>query len=75
MNAKTLHFEETIYFNREKEDNWGIEAKATELGFKNPEKLVYLGYEIEVRVRIDSDGKNKVLCINNIDVSDKDIYI
>ena len=36
-------FKETIYFNRDKEDNWDIVDKAEELGFKNYNDLCYLG--------------------------------
>ncbi|NFC67286.1 hypothetical protein EXN48_14555 [Clostridium botulinum] len=66
-------FIEKIYFGRDKEENWDIEEKAERRGFKNSEKLVYLGYEVEMEVR--EDLKHKVLKIDGVDVSDKDIYI
>ena len=68
-------FIETIYFNRDKEDNWDIERKAKKLKFENPEAVVYLGYEVEFEVEISEDLRHKVLKIEGVDVSDKDIYI
>lgn len=68
-------FIETIYFNRDKEENWGIERKAKKLKFENPEAVVYLGYEVGFEVEVSEDLKHKVLKIEGVDVSDKDIYI
>lgn len=68
-------FKEIIYFNREKEENWGIERKAKKLGFENPEAVVYLGYEVGFEVEVREDLKHKVLKIEGVDVSDKEIYI
>ncbi|NFM26160.1 hypothetical protein FDB84_17355 [Clostridium sporogenes] len=68
-------FIEKIYFGRDKEENWGIEEKAEYRGFKNSEKLVYLGYEVGMEVEVREDLKHKVLKIEGVDVSDKDIYI
>lgn len=69
------NFEETIYFHREKEDNWDIIDKCESLGFKNADDLAYLGYDVEMKVEINESGDNVVLEINGIDVSDKDITI
>ena len=68
-------FVEIIDFYRDKEDNWEIEEKAESLGFKNSEDLLYLGYDVDMKVEIDEDGNNIVLEINGIDVSDKYITI
>lgn len=68
-------FVEIIDFHRDKEDNWEIEEKAESLGFKNSEDLLYLGYDVDMKVEIDEDGNNIVLEINGIDVSDKYITI
>ena len=68
-------FKEEISFTRDKEDNWEIENKAKELGFSNPEDLAYLGYEVMMEVEVSEDLNYKVLTINRIDVSDKNIYI
>ena len=68
-------FVEVIDFHRDKEDNWEIEEKAERLGFKNSEDLLYLGYDVDMKVEIDEDGNNIVLEINGIDVSDKYITI
>lgn len=68
-------FEETIYFHREKEENWDIIEKAEELGFENANDLDYLAYEVGMEVLICEDGNNKVLTINGVDVSDKEIYV
>ena len=68
-------FKKKIYFNREKEENWNIEKKGKKLGFEKSEDLVYLGYEIEMKVEIFEDITVKVLKIQGIDVSDKDIFI
>lgn len=67
-------FIENIYFHREKEENWGLEAKATRLGFKTPHDIGYLGSEVEMKVEITANH-TKVLEIQGIDVSDKDIFI
>ncbi|EQB4340942.1 hypothetical protein ACYJ2U_001661 [Clostridium botulinum] len=68
-------FIEKIYFGRDKEENWDIEEKAEHKGFKNSKKLVYLGYEVEMEVEVREDLKHKILKIEDVDVSDKDIYI
>ena len=68
-------FEKVIYFHREKEENWEIERLAKEKGFKDREGILYLGYEIDMNVEIREDLKHKVLSIQGIDVSDKDIFI
>jgi hypothetical protein len=67
----------TIYFNRDKEENWDIEKKAKKLGWKNSEDALYVGYEVSMKIEItNEDGfKTKVLKIGNVDVSDKEIYI
>jgi hypothetical protein len=65
---------ETIYFHREKSENWELEAKAEELGFV-AERIPYIGYETEIEIEIFEDGTNKVLSLNRIDVSDKGISI
>lgn len=68
-------FKETIYFHREKEENWDIEEKAHEKGFSNSKDIVYLGYEVEMEALVSEDLKHKILSINGIDVSDKEIYM
>lgn len=68
-------FTETIYFHKDKEDNWDIVVNAKEHGFKSYEDFYYLGYEIKMIVECFSNGDNKVLTINDIDVSDKGITI
>lgn len=67
----------TIYFNRDKEDNWDIEKKAKKLGWKNSEDALYIGYEVSMKIEVtNKDGlKTKILKIGNVDVSDKEIYI
>lgn len=65
---------EDIYFHREKEENWGLEEKAEKAGLKAPHDMVYLGSEIGLKVEI-TDNHVKVLEIQGIDVSDKDIFI
>ena len=68
-------FKKTIYFNRGKEENWDIVKKATKLKYENPDKFLYLGYEIELKVEIFDDGVVKVLKISGVDVSDRNINI
>ena len=69
-------FKEMIYFNREKEENWDIMDKAKRLEFKGDIKnLSYLGYGIEMEVEISEDCKSKILSVNGVDISDKEIYI
>ena len=65
----------TIYFHREKEENWEIIDKCEAKGFKNTDGLRYLGNEIKMLINIDEDCNVKVISINNIDVSDKNIEI
>lgn len=67
-------FNETIYFHRDRDDNRTIREKAESLKFKNSDDLRYLGSEVEFKVLITEEN-NKVLEINGIDVSDKDIFI
>lgn len=64
-----------VGFSREKEDNWGICDKAEKLGFENSDDLVYLGYSIDMEVEVREDLGNRILKINDVDVSDKEIYI
>lgn len=73
-------FEQTIYLNREKEENWDIVDQAEELGFTNAQDLLYLGYDIEMNVEIceqdDISGPfSKILSINGVDVSHLNILI
>lgn len=67
-------FKETIYFHREKSENWELEDKAKELDFVT-NRIPYIGNETEIEIEIFEDGTNKVLSINGIDVSDKGISI
>jgi virulence-associated protein VapD len=68
-------FVEQIYMHRDKEANWDIEARAEKEGFGNSSNIVYLGYEVGMEVEVREDLKHKVLKINGIDVSDKNITI
>lgn len=65
----------TIYFNRDSEDNWSIVEEAKKNGISNFDDLRYLGYEVEMKVEIQDDGKVLALEINGNDVSDIGIYI
>lgn len=68
-------FKKTIYFHMEKgEQIWELENQAKSKGF-NSERLRYLGYEVEMVVEIFEDGTNKVISIQGVDVSDKEIKI
>lgn len=67
---KLKSFTETIYLNRQKEENHAIEFRAKELGF-NTENILFLGYEVEMEVEIFEDGTVKILKVNGIDVADK----
>ena len=68
-------FIQKVYFNRSKEENWDIESRAEKEEFKNSSDMVYLGYEVEMDVEVRDDLQHKVLKINGIDVSDKNITI
>lgn len=68
-------FIENIYINRDKESNWSLESKAEELGFKNTDKLAYTGYEVCFKTEFFEDGTNRVLSIDGIDVSEKNISL
>lgn len=65
---------EKIYFHREKEDNWNLEKKLEKKKF-NTENILWLGLEIEVKVELFEDGTNKVISLQGVDVSDKNISI
>ena len=67
-------FKETISFSREKHENWGMEDRCKELGF-NSEPIPYIGYETMMEIEVFEDGTNKVLSINGIDVSEKNISV
>ena len=64
----------TIYFHREKSENREIKDMANRFGFAT-ERIPYIGNETEIEIKIFKDGTNKVLSINGIDVSDKNISI
>lgn len=70
---------EDIYFHREKEDNWDLEEKANNMGFRNPESMLYVGYEVDIKVEITENAKGdivtKIIELEGVDVSDKDIFI
>lgn len=65
---------EDIYFNREKEDNWELEKKLEKKHF-NTDDILYLGYEIQIKVELMEDGTNRVLEFEGVDISDKNISI
>ena len=65
---------EKIYFHREKEDNWDLEKKLEKKKF-NTENIPWLGLEIEVKIELFEDGTNKVISLQGVDVSDKNISI
>jgi hypothetical protein len=73
--VKVKSFREKIYFHRDKEDNWDLEDKAERLGFKEPRELAFLGYEVEMEVEVSDTSKHRVLSIQGVDVSDKNIFI
>ena len=68
-------FKTKIFIHRDTENNWNIISNAERLNFQNPDYLKYLGYEVYFEVEIFEDGTNKVLSINNIDVSNLNINI
>lgn len=53
-------FEKTVYFHRNKEDNWDVVDEAEQLGFseKAIDELKYLGYEIAFKVRVTQDDND-----------------
>jgi hypothetical protein len=75
MEVLMKSFIENIYINRDKESNWDLEDKAKELGFKNIDNLIYTGMEVCFETEFFEDGTNKVLSIDGIDVSEKNISI
>ena len=67
-----------ISFHRDKEDNWEIQKEAKRVGFDEADvrDISYLGYEVIMKIEItDATRDYKVLEINGIDVSDKNITI
>lgn len=76
MLDKSLKSIKTIlYPHREKEENWDIRKKFEKIGVNNEYGFKYLATEIKLNVEIFEDETCKVLKINNIDVSDKEIWI
>lgn len=73
--AEVKSFEEDIYFHRDKEDNWDIRDKAEKKSFKNASDLRWLGLELELRIEVREDSKHKILSVNGVDVSDKEICV
>lgn len=67
-------FKEKIYLYREKEDNWSLEEKLKKKKY-NTDDILYLGCEVSIEIELFEDGTNKVLKIQGIDVSDKNISI
>jgi len=65
---------ETIYLHRNKEKNWELEDRCEELHFET-KTIPYIGYEITVEIEIFENGHNRVLSINGIDISEKNIQI
>lgn len=66
--------QENISFNREKEDNLDLESKLKKENF-NTEQILYLGYDINMKVELMEDGTNRVLELEGVDISDKNISI
>lgn len=69
-------FEEEISFNRDKEDNFDICDKAEGFNFSESmiENLRYLGYELNMKVRV-TDDYIKIIELEGKNIDDKDIYI
>lgn len=69
-------FEMEISFNRDKEDNWEACDKAEGLNFSESmiENLRYLGYELNMKVRVTNDYI-KIIELEGKNIDDKDIYI
>jgi hypothetical protein len=65
----------TLYSHREKEDNWDIRKRFDKLSVNTEYGFKYLATEIKLNVEVFEDETCKVLKINNIDVSDKEIWI
>lgn len=63
------------YLHGSYEDNWNVISKAEKKGCRDSHDLKYLGSEVCFEVEIDEDSNNRVLKINGIDVSDKNISI
>ena len=76
LNENKKMFEIEISFNREKSDNWEVVDMAEERLFddKSIENLRYLGYELNMKVRI-ADDYTKIIEVEGKNVEDKDIYI
>ena len=72
--AKIVH---KMYLHRTKDDNYELEKQAAMLGWANSKDILYVGSEISMDIELtnECDIKTKVLMINGIDVSDKNIYI
>jgi hypothetical protein len=68
-------FVETISFHRGKEDNFEIEERAKQEKFPDSTPTLYIGYEVIMEIEVGEDGNCKVLEINGIDISDKEVFI
>lgn len=65
---------QTIYFHREKEDNYEVYDAMEANNFKT-DNIMWLGSEVAMEVELFEDGSNKVLSINGKDVSKLNISI
>jgi hypothetical protein len=75
MKYKEDYMIEKLYFHRGKDENWDIIDKAEELEYECANNLSYLGYEIGMKVEISPNGKVKILQLEGVDISDKEIYM
>lgn len=63
----------TIYFHRDKGENFEIVEEAEKQGIKQEfiDKLYYLGYEIEIEVDINlQTGEIKIISLEGVNISE-----
>lgn len=65
---------QTIYFHREKEDNYEVYDTMEANHFKT-DNIMWLGSEVAMEVELFEDGSNKVLSINGKGISKLNISI
>lgn len=68
-------FKTTIYFHRDKDENWDLEAMFMEHFNAECRDILYTGYEIAMEIEVFENGRVKLLSVEGIDVSKENVEI
>jgi len=64
----------TFFMHSSDNDNY-FQGQKLKLSGETLVKFTRIGYEVQFELQINEDGSNKVLSINNVNVSDKNLSI